>query len=340
MCDDALRKISNKSASQQDSTSNDAVATPTLNNFAHLKLAMSEIMSSFKTKLLTHVNESISQVYQDFEQVAEPAAQEETIGVSEVEPLPEESGDSLVGKITAFAQQTASQPQTQTNITSGSTVFKAFVEQFATAEKPGPAIDHDLATIVNELLTEKLTKEKLKPVQQKYLRPENCKNLVTPKINKLIWQQLKQETKNTDSAFQKIQQLLLSSLYAILQVCNSLSSSQNTEDHNNIMMLTRSIVLSLAANRELNLKRRDLLRADLNKQYAALCNPSIPVSQYLFGDDLSKEMDDLSKANKLTRKVTPNQHVEPYRRPMGRSAGMSSRSSNYRGRGSSRPGAF
>ena len=126
-------------------------------------------MSSFKTELLTHVNESISQVYQDFEQVAEPAAQDETIGVTEVEPLPEESGDSLVGKITAFAQQTAS--QTQTNITTERTVFKSFVEQFATAEKPGPAIDHDLATIVNELLTEKLTKEKLEPVQQKYLRP-------------------------------------------------------------------------------------------------------------------------------------------------------------------------
>ena len=161
--------------------------------------------------------------------------------------MPEKSGDSVVRKITAFVQQTASQPQTQTNITTESTVFKSSVEQFATAEKPGPAIDHDLATIVNELLTEKLTKEKLEPVQQKYLRPENCENLVTPKIDKPIWQQLKQKTKNTDSAFQKIQQLLLSSLYAIPLVCISLSSSQNTEDHN-IMMLTHSIVLSLAAN--------------------------------------------------------------------------------------------
>ena len=123
--------------------------------------------------------------------------------------------------------------QTQTNITMESTVFKSFFGQFATAEKPGRAIDHDLAAIVNELLTEKLTKERLEPVQQKYLRPENCENLVTPKINKPIWQQLKQETKNTDSVFQKIQQLLLSSLYAILQVCISLSSSQNTEDNNN-----------------------------------------------------------------------------------------------------------
>ena len=154
MCDDELLKISHKSASQHDSTGSEAVATPTINNFADLKLAMSEMMSSLKTELLAHVNESISQAYQDFGQVAEPAAQDETIGVTEVEPLPEESGDSLAGKITAFAQQTASQPQTQTNIATGSIVLKSFFEQFATADKPGPAIDHDLATIVNELLTE------------------------------------------------------------------------------------------------------------------------------------------------------------------------------------------
>ena len=49
MCDDELRKISNKPASQQDSTSGDAIATPTINNFVDLKLAMSEMMSSFDT---------------------------------------------------------------------------------------------------------------------------------------------------------------------------------------------------------------------------------------------------------------------------------------------------
>ncbi|CAB3983233.1 Hypothetical predicted protein [Paramuricea clavata] len=127
------------------------------------------------------------------------------------------SEDNLVDKIANFAKDKGSQSQTDL---SENTVFKTFVEQFAPGEQTGPAIDHDLATIVNELLTEKLTKEKLEPVQDKYLKPENCENLVAPKINKPIWQQLKQETKNTDSAFQKIQQLSLSSLYAVLQVCS------------------------------------------------------------------------------------------------------------------------
>ena len=124
--------------------------------------------------------------------------------------------------------------------------------------------------------------------------------------------------KNTDSTFQKIQQLSLSSLYAVLQVCNNLSSKQNIED--SVRMLTHSIVLSLAANRELNLKRRDLLRSDLNKHYAALCDPSTPVSKYLFGDDLNKEMEDLSKASKLTKKITPSPRMQPYRGPVGRAS--------------------
>ena len=80
----------------------------------------------------------------------------------------------------------------------------------------------------------------------------------------------------------------------------------------------------------------------LSKQYATLCNPSTPVSKHLFGDDLNKEMEELSKASKLTKKVTSSLRMEPYRRPVGRSSSkvyVPSRSSNFRGRGS-RPGAF
>ena len=115
----------------------------------------------------------------------------------------------------------------------------------------------------------------------------------------------------------------------------------NTEDNEEITILTHSIVLALATNQELHIKRRDLLRLDLNQQYTALCNPSTPVSKYLFGDDPNKKMEDLSKAGKHAKKVTPNQRMEPYRRPFGRSSTtyVPVRSSNYKGR-ASRPGNF
>ena len=168
-----------------------------------------------------------------------------------------------------------------------------------------------MAEIIKSLLNEKLPKEKLSEVQAKDLRPENCTNLVAPKINKQIWQQLRQETRNTDCAFQKVQSLLISGLYAVLQMCNSSSGEQKNA-------LTHTAVLLLPANRDLNLKRRVLIRPDLNKQCALLCNPSTTISTFLFGDDLNKEVEKLTKSNKLSNKVAPKQRMEPYKVPGGR----------------------
>ena len=97
-----------------------------------------------------------------------------------------------------------------------------------------------MAEIVKSLLTKKLTKGTLAEVQNKYLRPENCTNFFAPKINKQIWLQLRQETRNNDSAFQKAQSLLLSGLYAVLQLCNSANGDQ-------INVLTHTAVLLLSA---------------------------------------------------------------------------------------------
>ena len=92
---------------------------------------------------------------------------------------------------------------------SSSDSFKTLAEEFSVAKKTAPAIDSNLAEIVKSLLLEKLPKDKLAEVQNKYLRPENCTNLEAPKINKQAWQQLRQETRSYDSEFQKAQSLLL-----------------------------------------------------------------------------------------------------------------------------------
>ena len=190
-----------------------------------------------------------------------------------------------------------------------------------------------MAEIVKSLLTKKLTKGTLAEVQNKYLRPENCTNFVAPKINKQIWQQLRQETRNNDSAFQKAQSLLLSGLYAVLQLCNSANGDQRN-------VLTPTAVLLLSANRELNLKRRDLIRPDLNKQYAPLCNPSTAVSTFLFGDDLNKEVKELTKSQKLSNKVNPKRRMEPYKVPASRGVCRRGRFSQSAGRGRAPSNSF
>ena len=269
----------------------------------HLKAMFAELLDDAKRDILAPVQDSIETVYADFEDYETgPESGEASTECSDTAVE-----TAVATKINDFIQPKISDHAEGSDADS----FKSLADEFSVLEKNSPAIDANLAEIVKSLLTEKLTKGKLAKVQNKYLRPENCTNLVAPKINKQIWQQLRQETRNNDSAFQKAQSLLLSGLYAVLQLCNSANGDQRN-------VLTHTAVLLLSANsenRELNLKRRDLIRPDLNKQYAPLCNPSTAVSTFLFGDDLNKEVKELTKSQKLSNKVNPKRRMEPYKVP-------------------------
>ena len=153
---------------------------------------------------------SIDQVYMDFESVELESedAQPDTEVNSEDNP-----NSAVAGQIDEFIQP--KKPVSDEGINNDYS-FKSLAEEFSVTEKTSPAINANLAEIVKSLLNEKLPKEKLSEVQAKYLRSQNCTNLAqAPKINKQIWQQLRQETRNTDSAFQKAQSLLISGLYAV-----------------------------------------------------------------------------------------------------------------------------
>ena len=165
-----------------------------------------------KQDILGHVKESIDQVYMDFESVeVEPEDAQPSTGDN-----PKDTTE-VAGKIDEFIQ--TAKPVDDKGSSSDS--LKSLAEEFSVIEKKSPAIDANLTEIVKSLINEKLPKEKLSEVQAKYLSPENCTDLVVPKINKQIWQQLRQDTRNSDSAFQKAQSQLISGLYAILQMCNS-----------------------------------------------------------------------------------------------------------------------
>ena len=53
---------------------------------------------------------------------------------------------------------------------------------------------------------------------------------------------------------------------------------------------------------ELNLQRRELIKPDLNRQYASLCSAQVPITSLLFGDNLSQQCKDICETNKLSQK--------------------------------------
>ena len=192
-------------------------------------------------------------------------------------------------------------------------------------EKTGPAIDEKLAQLVSSLISEKLSKTKLDELIDKYPRPDNCPLLVAPKCNKAVWHQLQLPTKTTDTALQKCQKLLVAAVCALVQGTTKASDELKT-------LLTLSLVLALSANWEFNPKRRDLLRPHLNSRYSALCNPSTPISSELLGDDIGKEIDELTKTSQIGLKLgTPRKECMLYH-PYGTSFRVSKPPSTFKRR--------
>ena len=135
---------------------------------------------------------------------------------------------------------------------------------------------------------------------EKYPRPENCPLLVSPKINRAVWNQLKQKARASDKALQKVQQCFIAAVSAMINACEKATGDVKTT-------LTHGLVLALAGNRELNLRRRDQLRPELNAQFASLCNVATPISSELFGDDPRKEVE----IKQVTETTSPLLQQEP-----------------------------
>ena len=68
--------------------------------------------------------------------------------------------------------------------------------------------------------------------------------------------------------------------------------------------LAHSLVLALAGSWKLNLRRQESLKSDLNAQFASLYDHTTPITSELFGDDLGTEIDEVSRVNKLSRKLS------------------------------------
>ena len=165
-------------------------------------------------------------------------------------------------------------------------------------QKKAPAINEQLAKIVKSLMHEKLDDEVLTETKTRYLLAENCDSLTTTKVNHLIWDQLKPETRSFDVKLQKVQAHIVKGVTPIVNIIQALLQAKDKipSDALDVQGLlkagTDAIALFGAANYELNMRRRDSIKHDLNDDYRHLCSPTVLFTDFLFGDDveLSKKL--------------------------------------------------
>ena len=118
--------------------------------------------------------------------------------------------------------------------------------EFSTNERTSSSISDDLRKIIAGIINNKLPKEKIDGLTEKYPRPENCKLLVVPKTNRAVWNQFKATTKKGNMGMQKCQKLFMAAVYAILEASRGACGTIKAK-------LVHPLVLILSGNRELNL---------------------------------------------------------------------------------------
>ena len=196
---------------------------------------------------------------------------------------------------------------------SGSKLLAEIVQDLDIEEKTGNDVDEGLVKLLNGLLKDKLQEDKVQTRIDKYPRPGNVKGLRTPRVNRLIWNQISPQACTSDSKSQKSQNALVASIVATIKATTLALESEDADatSQNKVIMstLTDAITLAMQCFHDMNSSRRQVMNKDLHRNYSALCNNTTvpPTSEYLFGD-LSKLTKDISDANKLARKVRP-QHV-------------------------------
>lgn len=218
-------------------------------------------------------------------------------------------------------------------------IIDALAQEMNVHESVGAPINEQIIKWVHSLLKEKMSEDKLKEKMAKYPKPENS-NLVAPTVNRLIWSKLTVQTRSVDLKFQKTQKSFISGLNALMMLTQELlkvSQKQIQMDHKALItMAMESLALFLHGNYELNLRRREMIKPDLHRDYHPLCSASNPISELLFGDDISKEVREITDSNRVGNQVF-GRGARGYGRgfQQGRARSRGSRQHTFLGRGRS-----
>ena len=214
-------------------------------------------------------------------------------------------------------------------------------------EPKGPKITEGLADNITAFMRSRPEESKLKELYDELPVPENCPGLEKILVNEDIWSRIPPDSRSSDLKLQRVQTALVKGVTALSSMCDVLLQNYESdlaiilEKHFEVAMdfATKAFKAFGAANFEISMRRRENLKSTIANDFVHLCAPSVPFTDKLFGDDVTKVIKDISDHNRLNKRAFQG---ASRRQPRGRfpaargySAGRSRegefrrRSSNY-----------
>ena len=183
-------------------------------------------------------------------------------------------------------------------------IFKNISEKFNPKEVTDHDIDLDLKDFINATFRDGISDDQQTDLVKNIHRPGNTLALVKTKVNQCIWRLLKPQTQSDDVKMQTIQNDMIKASINVAKILNEAGQSMSADVLN---LGTGALALLGQANKLLNNKRKESHKKDLDVRYHYLCSANFPFSEWLYGDDVNKNVKEIQDMNKLGKNVGSNQ---------------------------------
>ncbi|KXJ07869.1 hypothetical protein AC249_AIPGENE28946 [Exaiptasia diaphana] len=235
------------------------------------------------------------------------------------------------------------QPKTsETTDSVPSRLLASLERKSSNKEKTGPKINESLATNITKLMRQKPEEDFEKETLDKIYRPENCAGLSQIKVNQVIWDRVPAEARTTDVKMKRVQNALVKGTTNVALVADLILKETGTDKEpqevlDKIWKATEDALVCLsAANWELAQRRKDALKPQIAKDYSHLCSQKIAFTDMLFGENVTKQIKDITDDNKVTHKLLESRAARGSRKTYGRSQYRSKQGGAYKRYGSGR----
>ena len=195
--------------------------------------------------------------------------------------------------------------------------------------KKGDSVSPSLASLINTACTSQC---EVDDIIGKHKIPANCSSMVAPSVNPEIWSEIARKAQSYDKAFQDIQTLIATGMVPMIKLVSLLKRNLSEEAKSHI---SDAITLLGQAQFNISIRRRYMIRPYLKKKYSPLCNITTPITNQLFGDDLSKEMKKCETSVSVAR---DNYNYGQFSGFRGQNRGRGRGRFPYRGYGNTNPG--
>ena len=99
----------------------------------------------------------------------------------------------------------------------GGDLFDGLEQFYSQDSQTGPKVNDKLSKLIYTMLRAKVSDQKMKEKAGRFRRPQNCENLVLPKVNPEIWSKMASRAKSRDLNLQNVQVYLIMGLIPVVQ---------------------------------------------------------------------------------------------------------------------------